>query len=99
MKQNPEVGTQVAQIISSLTMMSIGEDIPFTIVVKDPAGNSFIENPYAPAKDPNMKISYFERTSEQNEALGLSQTENKQQYNDENDMEALKNLMSGGFGQ
>ena len=99
MEQTPEVGIQVARIISSLTMMSMAEDLPFTIVVEDSAGNSFIENPYAPAKDPSMKVSYFERTREQNEALGLSQTENNQQYNDENDMEALKNLMSGGFGQ
>ena len=98
MTEAPEIGVQVARVISSLKMISIAEDLPFTIIVEDPAGNSFIENLYAPAKDPNMTISHFERTSQQNEALGLSQTETNQQYNDDNDMKDIQNLISGGFG-
>ena len=34
--------------------------------------NSFIENPYAPQTDPNIKVTYFERTKEMAEAMGYS---------------------------
>ncbi|TMW39479.1 hypothetical protein DOY81_015440 [Sarcophaga bullata] len=44
---------------------------PFTLVLEDISGNSFIENPLAPAKDPNCKISHFKRTKEQDQLLGF----------------------------
>lgn len=47
----------------------------FTIIIDDPAGNSYIENPFAPASDPNMKISHYKRSAEQNFAIGLNQGE------------------------
>ena len=37
----------------------------------DPSGNSFIENPVAPKADPNLSRSYFMRTLEQDQVLGL----------------------------
>ncbi|KAJ2381212.1 nucleolar zinc-finger protein, partial [Coemansia sp. RSA 2559] len=43
----------------------------FTLVVDDPTGNSYVENPCAPKADPNMKVSYYERTREQMISLGL----------------------------
>ena len=46
--------------------------IPFTIVMEDPLASSYIQNVYAPDNDPNMIIEDFERTFEQNEALGLN---------------------------
>lgn len=42
----------------------------FTFVVDDPAGNSFVENPHAPAQDPLLSCSFYERTPEQQAALG-----------------------------
>jgi zinc finger protein len=44
--------------------------IDFTLVLDDPAGNSFIQNIYAPEQDPQMEIETYERTKEMNEALG-----------------------------
>ena len=44
----------------------------FTIVVDDPAGNSYIENPNAPLEDPLLKITHYKRTDEQNFAIGLT---------------------------
>ncbi|KAJ3413750.1 hypothetical protein HDV05_007653 [Chytridiales sp. JEL 0842] len=44
---------------------------PFTIILDDPAGNSYIENLCAPSKDPQMTIHYYKRTPEMNEAIGL----------------------------
>ena len=44
---------------------------PFDIILNDPAGNSFIENPHAPAKDVNTKEEYYIRTPTQDLSLGL----------------------------
>ncbi|KAH9304602.1 hypothetical protein KI387_009006 [Taxus chinensis] len=44
---------------------------PFTFIVDDPAGNSFIENPFAPSPDPLLSIKFYDRTPEQQEALGF----------------------------
>lgn len=44
----------------------------------DPAGNSYLQNVYAPDDDPEMTVEEYERTFDQNEALGLNdmKTEN-----------------------
>lgn len=44
---------------------------PFDIILDDPAGNSFIENPLAPAQDPNMTSAKYFRTATQDMAIGL----------------------------
>jgi len=53
----------------------------FTLVLDDPAGNSYLQNLYAPDPDPEMKIEEYERSFEQNEELGLNdmKVENYQQ--------------------
>uniref|UniRef100_T1P9R4 Zinc finger protein ZPR1 n=1 Tax=Musca domestica TaxID=7370 RepID=T1P9R4_MUSDO len=43
----------------------------FTLELEDISGNSFVENPLAPAHDPNCKTTHFTRTKEQDELLGL----------------------------
>lgn len=47
-------------MIAKLTTMCAGfdSDFPFTMVVDDPSGNSFVENPSAPNKDPALSVSY-----------------------------------------
>ena len=42
-----------------------------TFIINDPAGNSYLENPFAPNIDPHMHKSYYDRTSEEDLALGL----------------------------
>jgi len=44
---------------------------PFTLILDDPAGNSFIENPHAPFPDPEIVSSKYERTATQDMSLGL----------------------------
>ncbi|XP_039258195.2 zinc finger protein ZPR1-like [Styela clava] len=53
----------------------------FTFIMDDPAGNSYLQNVYAPEDDPEMKIELYERTYDQNEELGLNdmKTENYEQ--------------------
>jgi len=43
----------------------------FSVVIDDPSGNSFIENPLAPSADPGRKVTYYERTAEQDHSLGM----------------------------
>ena len=47
----------------------------FTFVIDDPSGNSFIQNPFAPAKDPFVVTERYTRTKEQDEKLGMYQEE------------------------
>jgi zinc finger protein len=44
---------------------------PYEIILDDPAGNSFIENPFAPSPDPNMKSDKYWRNPSQDMSLGL----------------------------
>ena len=45
--------------------------LPFTLVLDDPTGNSFLENLDAPRADPAMRVKYYHRSGAQNRALGL----------------------------
>lgn len=45
---------------------------PFTIILDDPLGNSYVQNLVAPDEDPMMTVEEYERTHEQNEDLGLN---------------------------
>jgi zinc finger protein len=57
--------------LNELKRLCTGE-VPFTFILDDPAGNSFIENPRAPNEDPNMSMTVYKRTPEQNWAIGLT---------------------------
>ncbi|XP_077160960.1 zinc finger protein ZPR1 isoform X2 [Paroedura picta] len=41
-------------------------------VMDDPAGNSYLQNVYAPEEDPELHVEHYERSFEQNEELGLN---------------------------
>lgn len=45
---------------------------PFTLILDDPVSNSYLQNLYAPDADPNMTITEYERSDEQNEELGIN---------------------------
>ena len=49
----------------------IHSQFPFDIILDDPAGNSFIENPFAPSNDPEMTHSKYIRTPTQDMSIGL----------------------------
>jgi len=44
----------------------------FTLVLDDPAGNSYMQNVYAPEEDPELTVETYERSYDQNEDLGLN---------------------------
>nr|CAD7579404.1 unnamed protein product [Timema californicum] len=43
-----------------------------TLVLDDPAGNSFVQSLTPPTPDDGLKITHYERTFDQNEELGLN---------------------------
>jgi len=51
---------------------AIRGEIEITLILDDPVGNSYIQNPYSPEEDPDVTVEKYERTFEQNEELGLN---------------------------
>lgn len=47
------------------------EACPYTVILDDPLADSYIQNPYAPDVDEQVKVEEYERTHDQNEDLGL----------------------------
>ncbi|KAK3293222.1 ZPR1 zinc-finger domain-containing protein [Chaetomium fimeti] len=81
-EETPEVHAKVAEIIAKGRKMLAGEAFPFRVAIDDPAGNSFI------APDPRDGVGKwskreFLRTPEQNAALGLTDTAQTDDLDDE----------------
>ena len=74
---------KIKETIQKLTDTLEGNKFPFELILDDPSGNSFIENPYAPQTDPNIKVSYFTRTKEMAEQMGYSLENQKIEQNEE----------------
>jgi len=68
--QDPENHAKIAEYLKTLKKCMNG-DILFTLIVDDYSGNSFIENPLYPKEDPELTITNYDRTNEQDMALGL----------------------------
>ena len=73
-EQQPEVYPKVAEIITKGRAMLAGDAFPFRVYVDDPAGNSFIAPDLKDGVGKWEKHEYA-RTKEQNEALGLSDSD------------------------
>ena len=70
----PEVYEKIQGIIQVLKDMATGTKLPFTISVDDPAGNSWVEWSVED-KHGNWSKHAYNRTPEQNAALGLGDSE------------------------
>lgn len=67
---HPEVADKIDEFVQKLKKLKEVES-EFTLVIEDPSGNSFVENPVAPQKDEALTVSRFKRTVEQDIQLGL----------------------------
>ncbi|OIV93319.1 hypothetical protein TanjilG_23091 [Lupinus angustifolius] len=65
----PETAKALDLFLVKLRACATGESL-FTFFIDDPAGNSFIENPFAPSTDPSLTIKFYERTPDQQALLG-----------------------------
>uniref|UniRef100_A0A6P7FPP1 Zinc finger protein ZPR1 n=1 Tax=Diabrotica virgifera virgifera TaxID=50390 RepID=A0A6P7FPP1_DIAVI len=73
--QHPEAAEQIEEFIKKLQELKEVKT-PFTLILEDISGNSFIENPNAPRIDNSCTTTHFIRTKEQDHELGLfSQSE------------------------
>ncbi|KAJ1290582.1 hypothetical protein BS78_02G255000 [Paspalum vaginatum] len=69
-KVDPQKAEAIDQFLLKLKSLGSGQ-AAFTFILDDPAGNSFIENPHAPSSDPLLSVRFYERTREQQAALGV----------------------------
>ncbi|XP_035488094.2 zinc finger protein ZPR1 [Scophthalmus maximus] len=89
----PEVAEKIEEFIRKLRKLKEVES-EFTLVIEDPAGNSFVENPRAPQKDEALAVSLFKRTMQQDMQLGLRADDDLEEEEEkepaENDLEAMR---------
>ncbi|XP_045106937.1 zinc finger protein ZPR1-like [Portunus trituberculatus] len=72
--EDPDTALRIENFIDEIErLLTPGQH--FTIIIDDPTGNSFLENPKAPKEDPQLKRTVYKRTKEQNEILGIADEE------------------------
>lgn len=59
----PKVDEYILRL--ALTMAGDESTLPFTFILDDPAGNSYVENPKAPSLDPRLRVTFYDRTATQ----------------------------------
>ena len=62
---DPESYEKLELFIAKTLQYARGDILPFTVLLDDPSGNSYIQNPYAPTSDPYNVIEYYLRTKAQ----------------------------------
>lgn len=76
-EHQPEVAAKVDEYIQRLALTMAGDKstLPFTFILDDPAGNSYVENPKAPSLDPRLRVTFYDRTPTQDMEIGLQPTQ------------------------
>ncbi|KAF4794202.1 zinc finger protein [Turdus rufiventris] len=69
-----EVARKIDEFIGKLRQLK-EVNSPFTFILDDPSGNSFVENPHAPQRDEALVVTHYRRTPQQAAALGLEAEE------------------------
>eukprot|EP01049_Picozoa_sp_SAG25_P005106 SAG25_NODE_339_length_9497_cov_2.975109_7_plen_99_part_00 len=52
---------KIDEFLEKLRSCARGET-PFSLLLRDPSGNSYIENPRAPLADPQLQVAFFKRS-------------------------------------
>lgn len=60
------------EFMTKMKEMQEGKHFPFVIELDDPLSNCFIYNPLAPEDDPQIVVTVYKRTTEQEDELGIS---------------------------
>ncbi|XP_008305142.1 zinc finger protein ZPR1 [Stegastes partitus] len=87
---DPEVAEKIDEFIQKLRKLKEVEN-EFTLVIEDPSGNSFVENPVAPQKDEALTVSLFKRTIQQDKQLGLRADDDSDEEPAGNDLDTMRN--------
>lgn len=67
-----EFTEKMKTFLSGLDKIINGEEMGVLITLDDPAGNSYVQNLYAPDPDPELEVVHYKRTKEQEDELGIS---------------------------
>ncbi|XP_006642368.2 zinc finger protein ZPR1 [Lepisosteus oculatus] len=86
----PEVASKIDEFIEKLKKLKDVES-PFTLIIDDPSGNSFVENPFVPQKDEALTVTRYKRTAQQDIQLGLKADDDNEEEKPGNDIETLRN--------
>lgn len=87
---DPEVAEKIDEFIKRLKKLKEVEN-EFTLVIEDPSGNSFVENPVAPQKDEALTVSLFKRTIQQDKQLGIRADDDSDEEPAGNDLDTMRN--------
>lgn len=97
--EHPEAAASIDAYIERLNALKELKT-PFTLEIEDISGNSFVENPDAPAVDHSCKVVHFVRTKEQDHILGLyepGEVPANQQQQQQEDKHILKPIAEGSW--
>ncbi|MBN3283705.1 ZPR1 protein, partial [Polyodon spathula] len=78
----PEVAAKIEEFIEKLIKLKDVET-PFTLIIDDSSGNSFVENPFAPQKDEALTVTHYKRTTQHDVQLGLKVEEEEEEQVEE----------------
>lgn len=87
---DPQVAEKIDEFIQKLKKLKQVES-EFTLVIEDPSGNSFVENPVAPQKDECLTVSCFKRTVQQDMQLGIRADDDLDEEQPSDTIEAMRN--------
>ncbi|KAG2469712.1 ZPR1 protein, partial [Polypterus senegalus] len=94
-ESDPEVALKIEEFIDKLKQLKDVEK-PFTLIIDDPSGNSFVENPFAPHADEALSVTHYERNAQQNLQLGIKTSEEVEQEQLGNKIEDMRNEVKSG---
>ncbi|XP_015520477.1 zinc finger protein ZPR1 isoform X2 [Neodiprion lecontei] len=86
--QDAEGAAKIDLFVAKMRALKLLDE-PFTIIFEDISGNCYVENPNAPALDPNCSVTHFKRTKEQDHLLGI--------YPENEDAALLKPIKEGEY--
>uniref|UniRef100_A0A8C8G8G9 Zinc finger protein ZPR1 n=1 Tax=Oncorhynchus tshawytscha TaxID=74940 RepID=A0A8C8G8G9_ONCTS len=86
----PEVAVKISEFIDKLKKLKEGES-GFTLVIDDPSGNSFVENPFAPQTDEALSVCNYTRTPQQDAQLGIKASNEEEEEKPINDIDSMRN--------
>lgn len=69
-KYDPATADKIDEYIEDLKLYRDGKKMPFTFIIEDPSGNSFVQNPSAPTRDQYCKKTNWIRTKSEYEVMG-----------------------------
>ena len=69
-KYDPITAEKIDEYCKKLERFANMEEMPFTFILEDPSGNSFVQNPSAPTADQYCKKSQWIRSIEEYQAMG-----------------------------